>query len=296
MLTDEILKISETIKKANGRPVQNLARHINVETLRYCYTKTKGNKASGVDKVTKQEYGLQLEENLNDLVSRMKREAYKPLPARRVYIPKPGSNKMRPLGISSFEDKIVENNIALILNEIYESKFYEFSYGFRPNRNCHQAIKEVIHTIKDHKINYVVEADIKGFFDNINHQWMIKFLEHDIADRRFIDVIKKFLEAGIMEDGKFIEKDKGSPQGNGASPILANIYLHYVLDMWFNEYFKKQCNGECYLVRYADDYVACFQYESEAKRYLEEMKIRFMKFSLELALEKTKILEFGRFA
>lgn len=138
--------------------------------------------------------------------------------------------------------------------------------------------------------------DIKGFFDNISHEWMIKFLEHDIDDRRFIDIIKKFLEAGIMENGKFIEKDKGSPQGNGASPILANIYLHYVLDMWFNNYFKKTCKGDCYLIRYADDYVACFQYEEEAKRYLEEMKIRFMKFNLELALDKTNILEFGRYA
>lgn len=296
MLINEILNISETVKKANGSQVQNIARHINIETLKYCFNQISGNKASGIDKVSKYDYELNLDENLNDLVSRMKREAYSPKPARRTYIPKAGTNSMRPLGISSFEDKIVESNVALILNEIYDHKFYEFSYGFRPNKNCHQAVKEILYNVQRHKVRYVVEADIKGFFDNINHDWMIKFLEHDISDRKFIDIIKKFLKAGIMENGKFIESDKGSPQGNGASPILANIYLHYVLDMWFNEYFKKSCKGEAYLIRYADDYVACFEYQEEAERYLREMKVRFMKFNLELALEKTKILEFGRFS
>lgn len=203
---------------------------------------------------------------------------------------------MRPLGISCYEDKLVENTIAQILTMVYEPKFFNESFGFRPNRSCHQAVKEIIENVQYHKVSYIVEADIKGFFDNVDHDWLIKFLEHDIADKKFIEIIKKILKAGIMEDGKYLESDKGTPQGNGASPILANVYLHYVLDYWFDVKIKRQCKGEAYLIRYCDDFVCCFQNKWEAKGFYQKLIVRFKEFGLELALEKTKILEFGRFA
>jgi group II intron reverse transcriptase/maturase len=226
----------------------------------------------------------------------MKSGSYKPEPIRRVYIPKDGSNKMRPLGISCYEDKLVENVIAQILTMVYEPKFYNDSFGFRPNRNCHQAVREVIEMVQYRKVNYVVEADIKSFFDSVDHEWLVKFLEHDIADKKFIEIIEKFLKAGIMEGGKYLDSERGTPQGNGASPILANIYLHYVLDSWFNVVVKRQSQGQAYLIRYCDDFVCCFQNKWEAEAFYGNLIERFKKFGLELALDKTKILEFGRFA
>lgn len=226
----------------------------------------------------------------------MKRGSYKPNPTRRVYIPKETKGKMRPLGISCYEDKLVEQAIANILGQIYEPKFYGTSYGFRPNKNCHQAVREIIEMVQYRKINYIVEADIRGFFDNVSHEWLLKMLEHDIADKKFLQIIEKFLKAGIMEQGQFIESEQGTPQGNGASPILANIYLHYVLDNWFDVIVKRQCSGEAYLIRYCDDFVCCFQNQWEAKVFQEKLKERFHKYGLELAEEKTKTLEFGRFA
>lgn len=254
------------------------------------------NKAKGIDGVSKDEYAKNLEENIENLVKRMKSGSYKPNPTRRMYIPKDGSKKMRPLGISCYEDKLIENVISKILTMIYEPKFYNESFGFRPNRNCHQAVRQLVENIQYHKVTHIVEADIKGFFDNVNHEWMIKFLEHNIADKRFIEIISKFLKAGIMENGKYLNSEKGTPQGNGASPLLANIYLHYVLDNWFDVMIKRKYKGEAYIVRYCDDFVCCFQYEWEAEKFYSELIKRFNKFGLELALEKTKILEFGRFA
>ena len=169
-------------------------------------------------------------------------------------IPKEAKGKMRPLGISCYEDKLVENAIAQILEQIYEPKFYHESFGFRPNRSCHQAVREIIEMIQYRKTNYVVEADIREFFDNVDHEWLMKMLSHDIADRRFLEIIEKFLKAGVMENGKYLDSERGTPQGNGASPILANIYLHYVLDNWFDVIVKRQCKGECYLIRYCDDF------------------------------------------
>jgi group II intron reverse transcriptase/maturase len=226
----------------------------------------------------------------------MKREAYKPQPSRRVYIEKPGSKKKRPLGISCYEDKLVENAVAKLLEAVYEPRFSGTSFGFRPKRNCHGAIREVIEDIQYRKTNYVVEADIRSFFDTLDHAWLIRFLEHDIADRKFIGIIERFLKAGIMEEGKLLDSDKGSPQGNGASPILANVYLHYVLDLWFKQAIKKRCKGEAYLIRYCDDFVCCFQNRSDAEMFYEALPKRFAKFNLTLAEEKTRILEFGRFA
>lgn len=297
-MLNELFGIQFNIAKANrtdGR-VQNLASYINVETLLEAHKQMSRYKAYGVDKVSKDEYAENLEENLKNLAERMKRGGYKPKPSRRVFIPKDGSNKKRPLGISSYEDKLVEYVIAQILTQIYEPKFFNASYGFRPNRNCHQAVREVIEDIQYRKTSYVVEADIKGFFDNVSHEWMMKFLEHDIADKKFLDIIEKFMKAGIMEKGKYLNSERGTPQGNGASPILANIYLHYVLDLWFERVVKRKLEGQCYLIRYCDDFVCCFQTKREAERFYRVLQKRFKKFELELAMEKTKILEFGRFA
>jgi len=296
-MINELLGIQFNIEKArlDGK-VQNLVSYINENSLMASHKGMNRNKAKGIDGVAKDDYSIEVEANIKHLVKRMKNGSYKPEPIRRVYIPKDGSNKMRPLGISCYEDKIVEKVIAEILTMVYEPKFYNTSYGFRPNRNCHQAIKEIIENVQYHKINYIVEADIKGYFDNVDHEWMIKFLEHDIADKKFIEIIKKFLKAGIMEDGKYLDSEKGTPQGNGASPILANIYLHYVLDTWFEVKVKRQIKGESYLIRYCDDFVCCFQNKWEAEAFYQNLIERFAKFGLELALDKTKILEFGRFA
>lgn len=296
-MINELLGIQYNIEKArlDGK-VQNIASYINENTLKAINKKMNGKKAKGIDGVAKEDYSVNLEANVEDLVKRMKSGSYKPESIRRVYIPKDGSDKMRPLGISCYEDKLVENNISQILTMIYEPKFFNESFGFRPNRNCHQAVKEIIENVQYHKVSYIVEADIKGFFDNVDHDWLIKFLEHDIADKKFIEIIKKFLKAGIMEDGNFLESEQGTPQGNGASPVLANIYLHYVLDYWFDVKVKRQCSGEAYLVRYCDDFVCCFQHKWEAEEFYQRLIERFKKFGLELALDKTKILEFGRFA
>ena len=297
-MVNELLGIQYNIAKANvtDRKVQNLASYININSLRAIHKTMDKNKASGIDKVTKEKYEQNLEENLENLVKRMRIGSYRPNPTRRVYIPKETKGKMRPLGISSYEDKLVESAIAQILEQIYEPKFYNESFGFRPNRNCHQAVREIIEMVQHRKTNYVVEADIRGFFDNVDHEWLMKMLRHDIADKRFLEVIEKFLKAGIMENGKYLDSERGTPQGNGASPILANIYLHYVLDNWFDVIVKRQCSGECYLIRYADDFVCCFQSGYEAKVFREKLEERFAKYGLELAEEKTKALEFGRFA
>jgi len=291
--------IRYNIEKANRTDgkVQNLAPYINVETLRETHMRMDGSKALGFDNVSKADYGVNLVENLESLVDRMKRGSYKPLPSRRTYIPKEGSTQGRPLGISCYEDKLVENVMGKILEKVYEPKFLNSSFGFRPNRNCHQAIREIIEMVQYRRVNYIVEADIKGFFNNVDHEWLIKFLEHDIADRRLIEVIKKFLDAGIMEDGKWYSNNgKSVPQGNGASPVMANVYLHYILDLWFEKKVKQGCRGDAYLIRYCDDFVCCFQNKDEAEKFYSELIERFAKFGLEIAPDKTKILEFGRFA
>ena len=296
-IINELLGIRFNIEKArfDGK-VQNLASYINETTLLANHKIMDGKKAKGIDGVAKEDYSINLEANVEHLVKRMKNGSYKPEPIRRVYIPKDGSNKMRPLGISCYEDKLVESVIAQILTMVYEPKFYNESFGFRPNRSCHQAVREIIENVQYRKVNYIVEADIRSFFDNVDHEWLLKFLEHDIADKNFIGIIRKFLKVGIMEDGNYLESEQGTPQGNGASPVLANIYLHYVLDMWFDVKVKRQCQGEAYLIRYCDDFVCCFQNKWEAEEFYLRLIERFRKFGLELALEKTKILEFGRFA
>ena len=285
----------EKANKTDGK-VQNLASYIDVELLKSIHKRMDKNKASGVDKVTKAEYEVDLDNNLKKLVARMKDGTYRPNPTRRVYIPKDGSTKMRPLGISCYEDKLVEYAVAQILTMVYEPKFYPCSFGFRPGRSCHMAVREIIEMVQYRKTNYVVEADIRSYFDTIPHDWLMKMLEHDIADRKFLGIIWRFLKAGVMENGKYLDSESGSPQGNGASPVLANIYLHYILDNWFDVIVQRQCQGQCYLIRYADDFVCCFQNKYEAEVFRQRLEARFAKYGLRLAEEKTKILEFGRFA
>ena len=280
MLIPGLHGIKRTVEvKATQAKVMNLASFINKDTLTAIHKETDGKKAVGVDGVNKAEYHEHLDRNLDFLLARMKNGSYRPHPSRRTYIDKPGSTKKRPLGISCYEDKLVEQAVAQLLEIVYEPRFLNCSYGFRPRRNCHQAIREVIEMIQHRKTSYIVEADIRSFFDTLDHEWLIKFLEHDIADRKFIDIIRKLLKAGILEDGKLLVKEEGSPQGGGASAALANVYLHYVLDLWFEKVVKKQCRGEAYLIRYADDFVCCFQYKDDAENFYAALNARMAKFN-----------------
>ena len=266
------------------------------ELLLECFEGLRNKAASGIDGVTKEQYAEDLENNLADLLGRLHRMAYIPQPVERVYIPKPGSAKKRPLGIPALEDKLVQAGIVKILQAIYEQDFIEDSYGFRPERSCHDALRVLSQTIENGRVNHIVEADIKGFFDNVDQDQLMEFLAHRIADKRILRYIKRFLKAGIQEDGKYRASDRGTPQGGVISPLLANIYLHYTLDLWFTRKYLKSCHGEARLIRYADDFVVCFQQEADAKHFLIEMEQRLKQFGLEVAPEKTQQIEFGPFA
>ncbi len=273
--------------------LQTLMNHVNYETLLEQHRKQMKNKAVGVDNITKEDYDKELDNNLKDLLKRMKSFSYRPQDVRRVYIPK-GNGKLRPLGIPAYEDKLVQGAMANILNDVYEPRFLDCSYGFRENRSAHDCIRAINQLIMTKSVNYILDCDIEGFFDNVDHRWMIKFLEHDIEDKNFIRYIVRFLKAGIMEDGKHLDSDKGTPQGGLISPILANVYLHYVLDLWCIKGIFPKLKGQAYLVRYADDFLVMFQYENEAKQFYELLKQRVAKFGLKLAEDKTRILPFGR--
>lgn len=273
--------------------LETLINRVNYETLKAEHRKQKPNKAVGVDKVTKEQYEENLDENIRNLLDRMKKFSYKPQPVRRVEIPK-ANGKTRPLGIPSYEDKLVQGVMADILKDVYEPRFLDMSYGFRPNRNMHDAIKKVNDLIMFKKVNYILDCDIKGFFDNVSHEWLMKFLENDIADKNYLRYIVRFLKAGIMKENRFEDSSVGTPQGGLISPVLANVYLHYALDIWFEKAIKKRLRGEGYIVRFADDFVCMFEYEEEAKTVYELLKARLAKFGLELAEDKTRILPFGR--
>ena len=275
-MSNEIIRISNIAKV--HRQIDTVMYAISKENLKQSAKRIAGNKAVGIDNITKKEYMENLDNNTEDLIARMKRMAYKPKAVRRVYIPKAGSDKKRPLGILAFEEKIVKVLKKQILNVIYEQMFKEFSLGFRPKRNCHQAIAYLDKIIRKEKVNYVVDLDIKSFFDNIDHEWLIKFIEYRIKDRVYIRYIKRFLKSGILEQGKLIKPEKGTPQGGIISPILGNIYLHFVLDDWFEKIVQRQTKGYAGMVRYADDSVACFQYKDEAEKYMRSVKKRLAKF------------------
>jgi group II intron reverse transcriptase/maturase len=296
MMATKLQRIAEKARSDSGCRFTSLFHLMNIELLRECFRGLRKDAAAGIDRVTKEEYGENLEENLTVLVEKLHRMAYIPLPARRVYIPKPGSNKERPLGIPALEDKLVQAGLARILTAMYEQDFIDDSYGFRPGRSCHDALRALSGEVEGQRIHYIVDADIKGFFDNVDHEWLMQFLGHRIADKRVLRYVKRFLMAGIMEDGAVIASDKGTPQGGLVSPILANIYLHYSLDLWFTRVFQKSCCGQSRLIRYADDVVACFQCEIDAIRFRHELDNRLSRFGLEISAEKTKTIEFGPLA
>lgn len=294
MLTINLNRISQI--SAQGKRVQNLAHLINAVNLMQAHAVMDEKKATGIDKVSKAEYGEHLEDNVAKLVDRMKGGTYTPQPSRRTYIDKPGTNKKRPLAISCYEDKLVEKVIAEILNAVYEPKFLDCSYGFRPGRSCHEAISKCLKEI-NWLTSYIVEADIRSCFDTLKHEYIIEFLERDIADRQFIEIVRRFLKAGIIEDNTWHPAEDGSAQGSGFSPCIANVYLHYVLDAWFKMLRDGgHFHGYAWMVRYADDFVCGFQYKDDAEKFYRTLPKRFGKFGLALAEEKTRIVEFGRFA
>jgi len=262
--------------------------------LNASFERQAGSKAPGIDGMRKAEYAVGLPERLADLSARLRRFGYRPKPVRRVYIPK--ANGRRALGVPSFEDRLVQDRLSGILQAIWEPEFRECSYGFRPQRSAHQALKRLAEVITLDRTQWIVEADIKGFFDHVSHYHLQRFLAHRIADPRFLRIIERFLRAGVMEDGVMSASDQGTPQGGLVSPVLANIYLHYTLDLWFEKRYVKSCRGKAHLVRFADDFVACFQWEDDAKRFLSELKDRLAAFDLEAEPTKTRILRFGDLA
>src|ERR1017187_9268214 len=272
-----------------------LLHHVTVDLLRESFYSLKRKAAPGVDGVTWQEYEVGVEDRLVDLHGRVHRGAYRAQPSRRVYIEK-ADGRQRPLGVAALEDKLVQQAVATILNQIYEEEFLGFSYGFRPGRSQHDALDALSYALLKKKVNYVLDADIRGFFDNLDHRWLIKFVEHRVADPRILRLIQKWLKAGVMEDGKWTEAKTGSPQGSVISPLLANIYLHYSFDLWVNAWRKKCAQGEVVVIRFADDTIVGFQYQTDADRFLENLRERLGKFGLELHPDKTRRIEFGRFA
>ena len=292
-------KLHRIAEKARKEPMfkfTSLYHLMNEELLRGCFKQLRKDAVAGIDKMTKDKYAENLDANLSDLIDRLHRMAYKPQPVRRKYIPKPGSTKQRPLGIPSLEDKLVQAGLVRILESVYEQDFIYDSYGFRPARSCHDALKALSETVENNPVNHIAEADIKGFFDNVNQEWLMKFLAYRIADKRIHRMVKRFLRAGVYADGNVMISDEGTPQGGVISPLLANIYLHYALDLWFEKAYRKSCTGYARLIRYADDFVVCFQYKTDAERFHEELGKRLGKFGLEVEPTKTKVMEFGRFA
>ncbi len=288
-----LIGVRRVARERKKEQFTTLLHHVTVQLLRASFYALQRAAAPGVDGTTWQEYEDGLECRLTDLHVRIHRGAYRSQPSRRVYIPK-ADGKQRPLGIASLEDKIVQQAVVTILNEIYEVDFRGFSYGFRPGRNPHQALDALNVGIVRKQVNWILDADIKGFFDNVSHEWLMKFLEHRIADRRILRLIQKWLKAGVLENGERSETEQGTPQGAVVSPLLANVYLHYVFDLWAEVWREKVATGDMIFVRYADDLVAGFQHRADAERFLKEFQERLAKFGLELHPDKTRLIEFGR--
>ncbi len=289
-------RIRQAAKKDKKMRFTAFLHHIDApETLCAAYLSLKRNAAPGVDGETWRHYGEALEENLQDLSHRLKRGAYQAKPVRRVYIPK-ADGRQRPLGVTALEDKIVQRATVEVMNAIYETDFLGFSYGFRPGRGQHNALDALYTGLLTKPVSWVLDLDIRGFFDAISHEWLVRFIEHRIADRRVVRLIQKWLNAGVLEDGKRIRMEEGTPQGGSASPLLANIYLHYVFDLWAQAWRSKRARAEVIVVRFADDIVVGFQSKTDAERFKTELSERMQKFGLELHPEKTRLLEFGPFA
>jgi len=269
--------------------------HVDLARLRAAYQALSPKAAAGVDGVTWAAYGEDLEANLQDLHRRLHAGSYRARPSRRAYIPK-ADGRQRPLGIAALEDKIVQRAVVEVLNAIYEVDFLGFSYGFRPGRKPHDALDALAVGIYKKKVNWILDADLRDFFTSLDQGWLMKFLEHRIADKRVLRLIQKWLKAGVIEDGNWTETPEGTPQGGSASPLLANVYLHYVLDRWVRQWRRRQARGDMIIVRWADDFVVGFEHQGDAKQFLVDLRERFAKFSLELHADKTRLIQFGRFA
>ncbi len=291
----KLARIAQLSRENPKMVFTSIGHLINKEMLQDCHTKMDADKAVGIDGVTKEEYDKHLDENLEKLVESLKRKSYKPRPARRVEIPK-DNGKTRPLSIYCYEDKLVQEALRRILEAVFEPQFYDEMMGFRPNRSCHKALRKLNLMLEREKTNYVLDADIKGFFDNLDHEWIVRFVESRIKDPNITRLVRRLLKAGIMKDYSFEETETGSGQGSVCSPILANIYMHYVLVWWFKEVVCPKMQGYAGLVVYADDFVCCFQNKREAEEFYEHLKHRMEYFGLKLEEKKSRLIEFGRFA
>src|SRR5271165_3051409 len=289
---DRIRQAARTRKKERFTA---LLHHVDIDLLRIAFLALKRDAAPGADGQTWRDYEADLEPRLEALHERVQRGAYRPQPSRRTYIPK-ADGKQRPLAIAALEDKIVQSATAMVLNAIYEEDFLGFSYGFRPGRGPHDALDALVVGIDSRKVNYILDADIRSFFDTVDQQWLVRFLEHRIGDKRIIRLAWKWLKAGILEDGAVAVSDRGTGQGSVISPLFANIYLHYVLDLWAERWRRREATGDMIIVRYADDVVAGFEHEDDARRFLDAMRVRFEAFALSLHPDKTRLIEFGRHA
>lgn len=287
--------VREAARKDKKLKFTNLLHHLTPQRLRASFFELKKRAAPGVDQQTWHDYAVDVDRRIADLHGRIHRGAYRAKPSKRTYIPKP-DGKMRPLGIAAVEDKVVQQAARTVLECVYEQDFRGFSYGFRPRRSTHQALDALYVGITSRKVNWIIDADIRGFYDNISHEWLMKFLEHRIADRRMLRLLKKWLKAGVSEDGEWSATTVGTPQGAVISPLYANVYLHYVLDLWIDEWRQRHAKGEVTVVRYADDFVIGFREETDARRCLTALKERLTKFGLELHPEKTRLIAFGRYA
>jgi RNA-directed DNA polymerase len=288
-------RVRQVAQQDKGTRFTALLHHVSVDRLRAAYWALNPRAASGVDGVTWRAYGQDLEANLADLHERVHRGGYRVKPSRRAYIPK-ADGRLRPLGIAALEDKLLQRTVVEVLNAIYETDFLGFSYGFRPGRGPHDALDALAAGILKKKVNWVLDADLRDFFSSLDRSWLMRFLEHRIADERVLRLIQKWLGAGVIEDGTWTACDEGTPQGASVSPLLANVYLHYVLDLWAQQWRRRHAHGDVIIVRYGDDFVAGFEHRDDAERFLGDLRARFQKFALELHAEKTRLIEFGRFA
>ena len=294
-VTQALERVRKAASKRKKEKFTALFHHISVEHLEAAFFELQENAAAGVDGLTWRAYQADLERNLEDLHGRLHRGAYRPLPSRRVYIPKPDGRRRR-LAVAALEDKIVQRAAMAVLNAIYEGDFLGFSYGFRPGRGAHDAMDALVVGIESRKVNFILDADIRSFFDTVDQEWLIRFVEHRVGDRRIVRLIRKWLKAGVLEDGIVNVSDKGTGQGAVISPLLANIYLHYGLDQWAEGWRRHEATGDMIIVRYADDFIVGFQHEADARRFLDTMRERLQEFALSLHPEKTRLIEFGRLA
>jgi RNA-directed DNA polymerase len=294
-VSSDLDRVRQVAREGKDVRFTALFHHVTVDRMREAYRAIRPGAAAGVDGVTWRDYGLDLEANLRDLHARVHGGAYRAKPTRRVFIPK-ADGRLRPLGVAALEDKILQRAVVEVLNAVYETDFLGFSYGFRPGRSAHDALDALAVAITRRKVNFVLDADIRDFFTGLDQSWLVEFLEHRIADKRVLRLIQKWLRAGVIEDGEWSKTETGTAQGASASPLLSNVYLHYVFDLWADQWRRRQARGDVILVRFADDYVAGFEHRDDAERFLADLRERFAQFALELHPEKTRLIEFGRFA